>query len=342
METPLFDIKKFRKKLWMTAGIFSLTIVLLCLFKVLFSIILLLLAGILIPIYFHAFATALTKWIHVPKKIAVFTSVLLNLIFLALFFWFVGARLESQISELSDSLPNTIEHAKKSLQQNPVGEKILNYLNTSADSDKTLTAAKNFFYSSFGIISDLYIILLLALFFTANPTIYIKGFILLIPPKAKDETNDVLNEIHTVLKNWIKGQLFGFLFIAVLTGLGLWIIGIPLILSLALVAGLMNFIPNFGPLIALVPAFLLALMQDMTTALIVVGLYTGIQVIQSAVTQPLIQKKMVNIPPALIVFGQVALGILAGFWGVLLAAPVLGILVTITDKVYVTRINQNK
>ena len=99
----------------------------------------------------------------------------------------------------------------------------------------------------------------------------------------------------------------------------------------------MNFIPNFGPVIALIPAFLLALMQGTTTALIVVGLYLGIQIIQSAVTQPLIQQKMVNIPPALVIFGQVAMGLLAGFWGVLLATPLIAILMTIISNLYIDR-----
>ncbi|MEO8415961.1 MAG: AI-2E family transporter [Ginsengibacter sp.] len=149
-------------------------------------------------------------------------------------------------------------------------------------------------------------------------------------------------EIHQVLKNWIKGQLFGFLFIGVLTGLGLWALGMPLILTLALIAGLLNFIPNFGPVIALIPAGLIGLTQSTTTAILVLCLYTFIQVVQSAVTQPLIQKKMVSVPPALIIFGQVAMGLLAGFWGVLLATPVVAIIMTVVNKLYVEKQSRHK
>ena len=95
---------------------------------------------------------------------------------------------------------------------------------------------------------------------------------------------NLLEEIHGVLKNWIKGQLFGFLFIAKLTGLGLWIIGWPMIVTLALISGLLNFIPNFGPVIALIPAGLIGLLQNTTTAILVLCLYTFIQLVQSAVT----------------------------------------------------------
>ncbi len=326
---------RFTNKVWATGGILSLILIVLLLFKTLFGVLLLALAGILMAIYFHGCAAILKKWLHLPSKVAVFLSVLLNVILLAGFFWFVGARLQQQIAQLSETLPRTIDHAKGWLKQYPTGTKVLDYLNNSGDSGKTLSVAKQFFSSSFGILSDGYIILLLGLFFTASPLVYKKGIIKLLPPKAKDKGGQLLDEIHKVLKDWIKGQLFGFMFIAVLTAIGLWIIGMPLILTLALVAGLMNFIPNFGPIIALVPAFLLALMQGTTTALIVVGLYTGIQVVQSAVTQPLIQKKMVSMPPALIIFGQVAMGMLGGFWGVLLATPVIAILMTMINKLYV-------
>lgn len=111
----------------------------------------------------------------------------------------------------------------------------------------------------------------------------------------------------------------------------------PLVLAVALVAGLLNFIPNFGPLIALIPAALLGLMQGPNTALLVVGLFTLIQIIQSTVTQPLIQKKMVSVPPALLVFGQVAMGVIAGFWGVLLATPLVAIVMTLVNRLYVEK-----
>lgn len=119
-----------------------------------------------------------------------------------------------------------------------------------------------------------------------------------------------------------KGQIFGIIFIGVLMVIGLLIIVWPLVLTLALIARLLNFIPNFGPLIALV-AVLISLMQGPAIALIIVCMYTFIQIFQSAVTLPLIQKKMMNIPSALTIIGQGAPGLLAGFWRVLLAAQLL-------------------
>lgn len=330
-------LQDFRIKVWMVGRILALIIVVLILFKNLFSVLLLVLAGIIIATYFHGCAEILNKKLKIPSKASILISVLFNIGLIVLFFWFIGARLEQQIAELSNTLPQTLENYKEWLQQYPVGSKILNSISDTNYSGKAISTAKKFFSSTFGIAGDLYIIALLGMFFTANPAVYKKGFLQLMPTKAKSMAETILTEIHKVMKNWIKGQLFGFMFIAILTGLGLWILGIPLVLTLALLAGLSNFVPNFGPVIALVPAFLLALKSDSTTALLVVGLYTFIQLVQSAVTQPLIQKKMVNIPPAIIIFGQVAMGMLCGFWGVLLATPFLIIIMTVVNKLYVDK-----
>lgn len=337
LSNPSSQEKKinFTKKVWIAGGILSLIIILLLLFKTLFSVLLLTLAALLLAIYFLGCADFFESKLNVSRGWGIALSIVINIILLTAFFWFVGARLGNQVDELSETLPETIENGKAYLQKSKIGKKVLDYLNFSGNSQKTISVARQFFSSSFGIISDLYIILLLAVFFIAGPKTYRKGIVKLLPGPAKEKGDSLLGELYVVLKKWIKGQLFGFLFIAVLTGLGLWILGMPMILTLALIAGILNFIPNFGPVIALIPAGLLGLMEGTTTAILVVCLYTFIQVVQSAVTQPIIQKKMVNLPPALIIFGQVAMGMLGGFWGVLLATPIVAIIMTVVDKLYV-------
>ena len=329
--------KSFKNKVWIAAGILLLIILIAYLFATLLNLLLLVLAGALMAIYFHGFADVLKRKLKIGSPYGLILSVVFNVVVIGLFFWFVGDRLNSQLDELSSKLPQTVANAKQWLSEKPLGQKILNYATNTLDSGKTGALIKTFFSSTFGILSDLYIVILLGMFFTASPIVYRKGVIHLIPTKGKATAEKLWNEIHHVLKNWLKGQIFGFFFIAILTGLGLWLLGMPLVLALALVAGLLNFIPNFGPLIALIPATLLGLMQGPNTALLVVGLFTLIQIIQSTVTQPLIQKKMVSVPPALLVFGQVAMGVIAGFWGVLLATPLVAIVMTLVNRLYVEK-----
>lgn len=327
----------FKNKVWIAVGILLLVLLVTYLFTTLLNLLLLVLAGALMSIYFHGCADVLKRKLKLGSPYALILSVVLNVVVIGLFFWFVGDRLNSQLDELSTKLPQTIDNAKSWLSEKPVGQKILDYTTNSLDSGKAGSVIKTFFSSTFGILSDLFIVVLLGMFFTASPEIYRKGIVHLVPTKGKATAEKLWDEIHHVLKNWLKGQIFGFFFIAILTGLGLWLLGMPLVLALALVAGLLNFIPNFGPLIALIPAALLGLMQGPNTALLVVGLFTLIQIIQSTVTQPLIQKKMVSVPPALLVFGQVAMGVIAGFWGVLLATPLVAIVMTLVNRLYVEK-----
>jgi predicted PurR-regulated permease PerM len=332
--TPATELT-FSKKIWITGGIFSLIIVGLLLFKTLFGVFLLAVTGILLAVYFHGFSHLIHRKFHWPAGLCVFVSVLINIILLAGFFWFVGARLQKQLAELSDTLPQTIQNLKEQLSESDLGTKVLNYISNAQRTVKIESVAEKFFTGSFGVLSDLYVVLLFAIFFTADPMLYKKGFIRLLPPKAKQKGKKLLDELNAVLKKWIKAQIIGFFFIAVFTGIGLWILGMPLILTLALIAGILNFVPNFGPLIALIPAVLLGLMESPSTALIVACIYVGVQIIQSAVTQPIIQQKMVSLPPALTIFAQVALGMVAGFWGVLLASPIVVIILKVVNRLCV-------
>lgn len=325
----------YSKKVWIRTGIVALVVVVLLLFKTLFSTILLLFVGALIAIFFHGFAGLLRRYLHLPQKASVIVSVLFNLLLLVGFFWFAGSRLSQQVSQLSEKIPQTVEKAKQQISQNPAGQKALKYLQSSGESGKTKKVIKQFFSSSFGVLSDLYIVLLIGLFFTASPSLYHRGIIHLLPAKAKDRGDELIKKLANDLKKWLKGQVIGVVFIGVLSAIALIVFGIPLVFTLALIAGLMNFIPNFGPIIALIPAILLGLMQGPNTALYIAISYTGIQILQTAVFKPLITKKMVSVPPALIIIGQIVMGTLGGFWGVLLATPAVLVIMTFVNGLYV-------
>ncbi len=325
----------FRKKVWIAVSITSLMVVFLFLFQIFFSVLLLILAGALIALYFYGVAGFFERKLHCSSRTAIKVSVIINLLVLAGAIWFVGARIQAQTSELAQTLPSTIEQLKEQIGSTALGSQLLLQFNSSGDSTKTLTIVKRFFSSSFGILSDLYIVALIAIFFIVSPKVYTNGMVKLLPVKAKEKGADIINKIGDILKKWLKAQLFGMIFIGVLTAIGLIIIGMPMVFPLSIIAGLLNVMPNFGPLIALIPGVLIGLLKGPTTAIIVACMYTFIQFIQTAVSQPLLQKKMINISPALVIIGQVAFGLLAGFWGVLLATPLLAILTVLVQELYI-------
>jgi predicted PurR-regulated permease PerM len=93
------------KKVWIAGGIISLIIVFILLINTLFSVFLLILAGVLVAIYFHGCADILKKYLHCPSGLSVVISIMTNILLVVMFFWFVGSRLSTQVSQLSDSLP---------------------------------------------------------------------------------------------------------------------------------------------------------------------------------------------------------------------------------------------
>lgn len=310
-------------------------VVLLLFIKTTFSVFLLLLAGTLIAVFFRGFSGLIQKKTGWSPKLCITISIIGTLVLLVLLFWLMGAKLQAQITQLGETLPTTVENAKNQLSKTPLGQKLVQKLSSPETGQKAQAVAKTFFQTSFGVLGDIYVVLFIGIFFTVSPKIYTNGLVHLVPPKGQPKAKDVLNKLGENLKKWLKGQLFAMLIVFVLTATGLAIIGVPMWLVLALIAGLLNFIPNFGPLIAMIPAVLVALLQGPTTAALVAGLYILVQVTESNFITPQIQQKLISVPPALIIITQLFAGVLFGGWGLVLATPLLVVLMVTVQELYI-------
>lgn len=337
-ETLQVDVEtkySFPQKVWITGGVFALIVVIILLLKATFNVFLLILAGTLIAVFFRGLSGLIcrkTKW---KEGVCLAISVIGTLLLIIGLFWLIGAKVQNQVTQLSDNLPKTVENAKAQLSQNPIGQKIVEKASSPQAMKKAQSVAGTFFKTTFGVFGDIYVVLFLGVFFTVSPGIYKKGIVKLIPPKGQQKGEDVLNTLGENLKKWLKGKIFSMFVVFVLTAAGLAIIGVPMWLVLAIIAGILNFIPNFGPLIAMIPAVLVALMQGPTTAAIVAGLYIVIQVTESNFITPMVQKKLINIPPALIIMAQLLISPLTGGWGLVLATPLMVIIMILVQEVYI-------
>jgi predicted PurR-regulated permease PerM len=326
--------KNFEKRVWIAASIVALFVILLWIIKVTFNVFLLILAAALIALFFRGLSGLIHRKTKISDKLSLAIAIIGSLLLMALFFWFAGNRVQQQVAELTKTLPQTIDHFKSQLNQSALGQQVVEKI-SSQNMGKASPAIQSFFKSTFGVLGDIYVVLFLGIFLTVSPKTYVDGFIKLIPTNAKAKTKEVINNVGSTLTKWLKGQLLAMLIVAVLTAIGLTIVGIPMAFALALIAGLLNFIPNFGPLIAMIPAVLVALMQGVNSALIVAGLYIFIQMIESNLITPQIQKKMISMPPALIIIAQLFMGVLAGGLGLILATPLTAILMVVVQETYV-------
>lgn len=183
------------------------------------------------------------------------------------------------------------------------------------------SAAAKFFSSTFGGVGDFVFAMVVGLFLTLTPSVYLKGLMHLVPLGKRDRAREVLDATGSTLNAWLMAKITSMIVIGIMTTLGLWIIGIDLALVLGVIAALLSFIPNFGPVIALIPAALIALVSGPDQLMYVVILYLGVQAFESYLLTPFLQQRLVNLPPALTISTQVLLGALAGILGIILATP---------------------
>ena len=329
----------FIGKVWQTVAIVALLVVFILIARVAFNVLLMALAGSLMAVYFHGLGDMIQRNTRMKRTLAMIISIAGTIVIVGLLCWFIGAKIQVQVTQLSNSLPHTINNAKAKLNETPVGQKVLDSF--SGDNSKKLyDTVQTFFNTSFGVLGDLYIILFLGIFFTASPSLYKDGMLVLIPLDKKPVALRIFDKISLVLKGWLKGMLLSMVLITILITVGLTIIGIPASMVLGLITGILEIIPNFGPLIAMAPGVLLGLTVGGGTAVIVALLYIVSQTIVANIVTPLIQKKMINLPPALTLISQLIMGALSGALGIILAVPLLAMLIILVDELYVKKMDQ--
>src|SRR5690606_26087532 len=155
-------------------------------------------------------------------------------------------------------------------------------------------------------------ILFVGLYVAFEPGTYRRGILRLVPPARQAAAVDLLDSIIDKMSWWLLGRIVSMAVMGIFVGGGLWLLGMPMALSLGLLAALLEFIPNFGPLLAAVPALLVAYAQDQQTLYQVTILYVVVQTLESYLITPLVQRQAIEMPPALLIVAQVGLGLHAG------------------------------
>ncbi|MGV8963941.1 MAG: AI-2E family transporter [Candidatus Saccharimonadaceae bacterium] len=327
----------YTNRVWITAGITTFVAIIVLILYQTFNAFLLLLAASLIALFFRALSGKIRQWTGWKEGISLALAIIFVVIVVGSFFWLVGAEASKQFKEIQEIVPQMVDNAKVYLDKNDIGQKVSDYVTDIENQKKVLPFLQGFFQSSFGVFGDLYIVVFLAMFLSISPFDYVNGAVNLVPKQGKHKAIQLFEDLGFNLSKWIKGAIISGLVVFVLSATGLLILGVDMWLILAISAGLLNVIPNFGPIIAMFPAILVALMSSPTQALLVAGLYLTVQAIESNLITPNVQKKLLNIPPALLIFFQVLMGTLTGGWGIILAVPMLVIVITVVKNLYLEK-----
>ncbi len=189
------------------------------------------------------------------------------------------------------------------------------------------------FSSSLGAILNLLLMMILTIMLLAQPRAYRHVFIALFPSFYRRRVNGILTECETALGKWFAGAMLSMLVVAGLSLIGLLILGIPLALAQAILAGLLNFIPNVGPTLSVILPMAIALLDEPWKAVAIFIIYFLIQQFESNLLTPYIMAQQVSLLPAITLIAQVFFTTLFGFLGLLLALPL-----TVVGKVWVNAV----
>ncbi len=159
-------------------------------------------------------------------------------------------------------------------------------------------------------------------------------FLVLLSKKDRDIAIDIINRAEEKLGAWLRGQVVVMLLIGLLTFIGLLILRVNFALPLAIIAGLLEIIPLFGPVVGMVPALIVAVTQSPWHALGVFVLYILVQQIGGVAITPKVMNKAVGVDPLIIILSIMVGGRLAGTAGVLLAIPVAAVLSILLEELH--------
>lgn len=240
---------------------------------------------------------------------------------------------------LVDRIPEIIETFKREVAQTEVGARVV----ALAESSGMLSGGDGQFIgrglgligSTFGAVANVLIVVFFAVFMAAQPQPYIQGLLFLVPRRRRKRAREVIYEIGNVLRRWLIGQSILAVCVALLTGAGLLLLGAPFAVALAILAGLMEFVPYIGPFVAAVPAILVGFAEGPQLALYIALLFLGVQMAESYVLAPLIQHRAVHLAPAAILFAQVLMGAIVGALGVAVATPLAAAVMVAVGMLYV-------
>jgi predicted PurR-regulated permease PerM len=295
-------------------------------------------AGLLLALFLRGGADWISHWTRLPPGLALLVFILLIAAGFVLVGVYAAPVVSEQVRDLMQQVPRAISALRARLEQAGWAQQLLEQVKP----ERLLSAggalagpATTAFAAAFGALGNLAIIGVLGLFLAIDPPSYARGVRLLFPPAQRPRVEAVMAEVATALRGWLIAQFSSMAVIGALTMVGLWLLGVPLVLALGLLAALLTFIPNLGPILAAIPAVLLALANDPISAVWVVLLYIGVQLIEGNVTTPLIQQHTIALPPALAIGMQVLLGTLFGLLGLALAVPLTAAGVTMVRMLYV-------
>jgi len=317
----------FTRRIFIAVGI-GLLIALAWLLR---DVIILAFGAIIVAMVLRLGAEPFLRWL--PKYAAMALSGLIIAGVLAGVGYLFGMHVSSQLQDLIHKADDAFKGISASIQGSDLAKRLFGGDGGIGLSPSELVS--NVFSMSTRFFAAVLVMLISGVYLAAQPETYRHGLIQLFPPRVHRQAGRAVDEIGTALRLWLLGQLIQMVLIGLITTFAVWMIGLPSPLALGLIAGIAEFIPYVGPILASIPALLVASTKGFDAILWTGVAYLIIHQIEGELIAPLIQRRMVMIPPALTLLGIVAVDYLFGTYAVVLAAPLVITIFIAVKRLYI-------
>lgn len=253
-----------------------------------------------------------------------------------LFFVLFGASAADQFNSLIEELPQAWRDARTWLESWSLGQRLIAMSGDAVQSGASaLLNALPIAGGFLGGLANAAFIVVIGVYLAVDPDCYRRGALRLLPPEKRVRADEILAATASALRSWLTAMTLDMFFLGTVTGIGLWLVGVPLAFALGVLSGLSVFVPYIGPIAAIVPGLLLALSVSPELALYALIVYLVAQQLEGNIALPLLQRWTVEMPPAVMLLAMVGFGLLFGVWGVLLATPLAVAGMTVIRMAYV-------
>lgn len=331
------SLSHFTARLILAMGLIALALAL----WVVRDAVLLAFSAALLAIAVHGLADALMLKTNLPRRAALAIAAFMLLGGFGAVFWIFGAQIAGELSGVFDRLPQAWAQITQTLEANPAGALAVSEIESIASGESggslqgMLSNAGGYALPVASGLTSALLVLFIAGFLTTSAGAFRRGGLLLLPRDIDSRVGEALDASGRALKKWLLGITADMVIIAVLMGGILWALGVPAFIGLALIAGLAQFVPTVGPLVAAIPGVLLAFTVSPMTALWTAIAYFVVSQVEANLIYPLIQQKAASISPALNLIAVLGFGMLLGPLGILLATPILVVISVFVIMLYV-------
>ncbi|MBV9193319.1 MAG: AI-2E family transporter [Solirubrobacterales bacterium] len=309
-----------------------------------------LILGVLIVVIIAAPISALATWLQRFRVPRGFGAVLGLLIGLGAFGALVAALVPvftHEINQFANSLPGIVDELRHRLgaltgtSPSHVGQQVQKFVNGYTQHPaKLLGPLESIGASVVAAIAAIIVVLLTALYTAIHPDPLVSGVVRLAPPARRPVAKVILSRLRVTYLAWLRGLIFGMFVLGGMTYVGLLIAGLPFASFFAIFTAVAMIIPYFGALASSIPPILYALTFSPGKAVVVALIYIVAHQVESNMIQPLVVARVVELHPAAVAVGVIAVERLFGFVGLIVAVPILVTIKILIEELWIRPIER--